>query len=126
MLPRPEYAITANLISQHVRDVNFYAACSEGILESVASFVSEHNPGQGILQYGLEEASFGNQPAAAEYLLQYGALLHSCAFERSCPVGQPGSTEKQEEVCSLDASRARDVLPLLQAFVDSGWHPNQA
>lgn len=84
MLPRPDYSLTANLINPDDEEVHFYIACATGSLQEVASFTQKTpTPIQAVLQHRLEQASFGNQPAVAQYLLSRGTPLHSNVFSRA-------------------------------------------
>jgi ankyrin repeat protein len=125
-LPRPEYAATANLVSQDEKEIDFYAACEQGHLEDVTRFIEEQNPSQGVRQYGLEQASFGNQATIARYLLKQGTILHVNVFERSCPYPEHPEKLGGKAVSIFDKDRLQDPLELLKVFVEFGWHPNQA
>ncbi|KAF7563660.1 hypothetical protein G7046_g475 [Stylonectria norvegica] len=117
-LPRPEYATKSKLIGEGVGEVGFYAACEQGLVPQVASFVQEANPTQAVRQFGLEQASFGNQPVVARYLLEHGTAIHDNAFFR----------REKDEYCEADNTifdNGHDSLPLIQVFLDFGWHPNQ-
>ncbi|KAK2733526.1 ankyrin repeat protein [Colletotrichum kahawae] len=65
-------------------EVHFYIACANGSLQEVTSFIQKTlTPSQAILQHGLEQASFGNQPAVAQYLLERDTPLHNNVFSRA-------------------------------------------
>lgn len=124
LLPRPQYALESGLISQDIWEVQFYVACEQGLMTRVTTLAEEYNPSQAVLQFGLEQASFGNQPAVARYLLERGTILHDNAFLR-CELGQvikPGVSPKETSI--FDRGRD-DPIALVQAYLDFGWHPNQ-
>ncbi|KAH7140997.1 hypothetical protein EDB81DRAFT_799280 [Dactylonectria macrodidyma] len=123
-LPRPEYAKTVHLIGQDDKEVSFYAACELGLMPQVESFIQESNPSQAVRQFGLEQASFGNQPAVARYLLEHGTLLHDNVFLRR-ELGQPGDSPKDISIFDRERQESQDPLALVQVFLDFGWHPNQ-
>ena len=143
LLPRPQYALEPYLISQAIWEVYFYVACEQGQMPRVTSLAEEYNPSQAILQFGLEQASFGNQPAVARYLLEKGTILHDNAFLR-CEFGQElsifdrarddpialvqaikaGQMPKDKETSIFDRGR-EDPIALVQVYLDFGWHPNQ-
>ncbi|KAI8316862.1 hypothetical protein K4K61_000146 [Colletotrichum sp. SAR11_59] len=128
-LPRPDYSLTADLLSLDDEEVRFYVACENGSVEEVGSFVQRTNsPSQAVLQHGLEQASFGNQPAVARYLLERGTPLHGNAFSRARRV-KTKDRSYLEDVTIFDRkhSGGEDTLiTLIRVFLDFGWHPNQA
>lgn len=78
-LPRPEYALTANLVDADDEvQVCFYDACATGSLEQVASHVEQRAPSLAVMQFGMEQAAFAHQTTVVDYLLnKYGAaMLH--------------------------------------------------
>ncbi|KAL6411672.1 ankyrin repeat protein [Ilyonectria robusta] len=123
-LPRPEYVVTAKLISPDQSELRFYDACEQGLMDRVESFVQEGNPSQAVLQYGLEQASFGNQPVVARYLLEQGAILHDNVLLRSWSHAPTVYGNKPKNVTIFDRDR-EDPLPLVKVLLDFGWHPNQ-
>ncbi|RYP90301.1 hypothetical protein DL770_003597 [Monosporascus sp. CRB-9-2] len=129
-LPRPEYALTANLLDQDEDSLKFYLACERGIMPDVISFVegNNHLPKQAVRQYGLEQASFGRKPEVARYLLKNGTLLHSNCFMRSVGINLSGATVEDISIFDkADCGGDEDsLISLLQAFIEVGsWHPNQ-
>ncbi|KAF3804397.1 hypothetical protein GCG54_00000750 [Colletotrichum gloeosporioides] len=128
MLPRPDYSLTANLINPDDEEVHFYIACATGSLQEVASFTQKTpTPSQAILQHGLEQASFGNQPAVAQYLLSRGTPLHSNVFSRARRVTTKDSSYLADSSIFENTHTGGDTLiPLIRVLLDSGWHPNQA
>ncbi|KAK1846938.1 ankyrin repeat protein [Colletotrichum chrysophilum] len=129
-LPRPEYSLIAHLISLDDEEDRFYVACENGSVEEVASFVQQTNsPSQAVLQHGLEQASFGNQPAVARYLLERGTPLHGNVFSRARRVKTKDRSFYLEDVTIFDrtqSGREDTLIPLIRVFLDFGWHPNQA
>ncbi|KAF5523621.1 Homeobox protein Wariai [Colletotrichum aenigma] len=129
-LPRPEYSLTADLISLDDEEVRFYVACENGSVEEVASFVQQTNsPSQAVLQHGLEQASFGNQPAVARFLLERGTPLHGNIFSRARRVKTKDRPFYLEDVTIFDETQSGGedtLIPLIRVFLDFGWHPNQA
>lgn len=115
MLPRPSYAMESDLIGQSDTEVSFYVACEMGLISEVTEFLQSRHNDQAVLQFGLEQASFGNQPEVARYLLQRGTVIHNNSFIRC---------EKGEDVTIFDGER-EDPLALVQVYLDFGWHPNQ-
>ena len=75
-LPRPEYAISSGIIGADDAEVDFYVSCKRGHLSEVIAYVEHHQPRNGVLQYGLEQASFADQPTVVPYLLESGAAVH--------------------------------------------------
>ncbi|KAJ5008454.1 hypothetical protein K4K48_000007 [Colletotrichum sp. SAR 10_66] len=128
-LPRPKYSLTADLISLNDEEVRFYVACENGSVEEVAAFVQKTNsPSQAVLQHGLEQASFGNQPAVARYLLERGTPLHGNVFSRARRV-KTKDRSYLADVTIFDrtqSGREDTLIPLIRVFLDFGWHPNQA
>ncbi|KAI8191111.1 hypothetical protein KHU50_000314 [Colletotrichum sp. SAR 10_65] len=128
-LPRPEYSLTADLISLDDEEVRFYVACENGSVEEVAAFVQQtHSPSQAVLQHGLEQASFGNQPAVARYLLERGTPLHGNVFNRVRRVTTKRNSYL-EDVSIFDRTQSGvedTLIPLIRVFLDFGWHPSQA
>ncbi|KAK2733530.1 nacht and ankyrin domain protein [Colletotrichum kahawae] len=126
-LLRPEYSSTANLISLDNDDeVHFYVACEQGLLDHVATFIRDNDPSQAVLQFGLEQASFGNQPTVARYLLELGTLLHSNVFGRYQPMKLRHSNIGRDVTIFDESEPPKDIVPLIQLYLDWGWHPNQA
>lgn len=124
LLPRPQYALEPYLISQAIWEVCFYVACEQGQMPRVTTLAEEYNPSQAVLQFGLEQASFGNQPAVVRYLLERGMILHDNAFLR-CELGEilkAGDSPKEASI--FDRGR-QDPIALVQVYLDFGWHPNQ-
>ncbi|KAK1846934.1 nacht and ankyrin domain protein [Colletotrichum chrysophilum] len=126
-LPRPEYTSTANLINIDDDDeVHFYVACEQGLLDRVVTFIRENEASEAVLQFGLEQASFGNQPAVARCLLERGTLLHNNVFGRG-EFDRHSKSRYPSDVTIFDKSEpAKDLVPLIQVYLDWGWHPNQA
>ncbi|KAI8247345.1 hypothetical protein K4K53_001900 [Colletotrichum sp. SAR 10_77] len=126
-LPRPEYSSTANLISLDNDDeVYFYVACEQGLLDHVATFIRDNDPSQAVLQFGLEQASFGNQPTVVRYLLERGTLLHGNVFGRYQPMKLSHSNIGRDATIFDEFEPPKDIVPLIQLYLDWGWHPNQA
>ncbi|KAH7144218.1 hypothetical protein B0J13DRAFT_635190 [Dactylonectria estremocensis] len=123
-LPRPEYAERARLIGQYEQEIPFYVACELGLMPQVASFIQEANPSQAVLQFGLEQASFGNQPTVARFLLERGTILHDNVFLRR-EGGEPGNSLNDISIFDRERQESQDPLDLVQVFLDFGWHPNQ-
>ncbi|SPO07176.1 uncharacterized protein DNG_09870 [Cephalotrichum gorgonifer] len=129
-LTRPEYALEANLIGRDDSELEFYLACEQGVMGDVMRYVETTNPSCAMRQYGLEQASFGCQLGVARYLLENGASLHSNVFSRPVP------PYELSEACIFDriiwrnpdgnTNASGDIIPLLQVFIDAGWHPNKA
>ncbi|KAH7146343.1 hypothetical protein EDB81DRAFT_794946 [Dactylonectria macrodidyma] len=117
-MERPEYAKAGGLIGQDDMEIGFYAACEDGLLAPVKSFVKDCNPSQAVRQYGLEVASFAIQPVVVRHLLEQDTWLHDGVFLRSC--FSPGG-----KVVSLFDKDRGDPLPVVRVFLDFGWHPNQ-
>ena len=99
----------------------------QGRLDEVKEHVESLQPPNMVRQYGLEQASFAGRPDVARYLLESGATLHSNAFSHA-------DMEKREYVKTeyvnsktifhiLEGSR--DIIAMLEVFLDTGWHPNQ-
>lgn len=74
-LPRPLYAVIPNCLGKTEAELDFYVACEQGQLDEVTVFFRDHKPSQPVRQYGLEQASFANQPAVARYLLEHSTVL---------------------------------------------------
>ncbi|RSL99931.1 hypothetical protein CEP52_009447 [Fusarium oligoseptatum] len=124
-LPRPEYSTTPHSITQTDRgELGFYVACAEGCLSQVESYLEEHNPTQAVRQFGLERASFANQVDVARYLLRYGTILHDNVFLRSW-TDPPKYKRGPTTVVSLFDKDREVSIPLLEVFIEFGWHPNQ-
>ncbi|WQF78530.1 Putative ankyrin repeat-containing domain superfamily [Colletotrichum destructivum] len=125
-LPRPDYAIEDGLLNpQDTTELDFYCACRMGYRDDVEAYVRKVMPSHAVRQFGLQMASFGNQPSIARYLLQIGTKLHGYVFEGT----EPGSKRRQilKGASIFQVYPKGDVLiPLLQTFVEAGWHPNQA
>ncbi|KAJ5009001.1 hypothetical protein K4K57_009539 [Colletotrichum sp. SAR 10_99] len=126
-LPRPEYTSTANLISiEDDNELYFYVACEQGLHDRVVTFICENKPSEAVLQFALEQASFGNQPAVARCLLERGTLLHNNVFGRG-EFDRRSESRYPSDVTIFDKSEpAKDLVPLIQVYLDWGWHPNQA
>ncbi|KAF5506029.1 hypothetical protein CGCS363_v005424 [Colletotrichum siamense] len=128
-LTRPEYSLIADLISLADEEVRFYVACEDGSVEEVASFIQRTStPSQAVLQHGLEQASFGNQPAVARYLLERGTSLHGNVFSRARRV-KTKDRSYLADVSIFDRTQTGGedtLIPLIRVFLDFGWHPNQA
>ncbi|KAK2025066.1 hypothetical protein LX32DRAFT_597493 [Colletotrichum zoysiae] len=125
-LPRPEYAIQDGLLHpEDTAELDFYCACRMGYQDDVEAYVRAVMPSHAVRQFGLQMASFGNQPKIARYLLLIGTTLHGYVFEGT----EPGSQRKQTPRGASIFNRypKGDILiPLFQTFIDFGWHPNQA
>ncbi|KAK2612073.1 hypothetical protein QQS21_001922 [Conoideocrella luteorostrata] len=120
-LNRPEYLARPNVICPTDDALDFFLACEQGQMQQMTLFVETQIQSQAHLQYGLERASFGNQPEAARYLLNNGTNLHSNVFERF--------HDKNEylRMTIFDVyPEEGSLILLLQVFIDFGWHPNQA
>lgn len=127
-LPRPQYSTTGNLISTENESLSFFAACQAGDLDQVKAFIEEHSPGEAILQYALEQASFSYQPDLARYLLGLGTPLHSCIFERYEPTRETFPGARRNKVVNIFHGNVDQdsLFRLISVFLDFGWHPNQA
>ncbi|RSL50070.1 hypothetical protein CEP54_012106 [Fusarium duplospermum] len=124
-LPRPEYSTTRHSITQtDPRELGFYIACAQGSLAQVESYLEECNPTQAVRQYGLERASFANQVDVALYLLRHGTILHDNVFLRSW-TDPPKYKNGPENVVTLFDKDREVSIPLLEVFIEFGWHPNQ-
>ncbi|KAI8663633.1 hypothetical protein NCS57_00964800 [Fusarium keratoplasticum] len=124
-LPRPEYSTNANVITQtDPRELGFYVACAQGWLPQVESYLEECDPTQAVRQYGLERASFANQPDVALCLLKHGTILHDNVFLRSWTDPPKYAGGRGKVVTLFDKGREVSI-PLLEVFVEFGWHPNQ-
>ncbi|KAK2050968.1 hypothetical protein LY76DRAFT_652606, partial [Colletotrichum caudatum] len=125
-LPRPEYAVQDGLLNpEDTAELDFYCACRMGYQDDVEAYVRAVMPRHAVRQFGLQMASFGNQPQIARYLLLIGTTLHGYVFEGT----EPGSRRKQTPrgASTFDRYPKGDILiPLFQTFIDFGWHPNQA
>ena len=126
-LPRPQYAISPGVVGSSDEELDFYVACEQGHLGEVVAYVERLQPLKIVLQYGLEQASFGNQPTVARYLIKNGAELHGNIFQRCAYL----SEQKKDSLYDLsiffkNRDQEGDLLTLLQVFVDAGWHPNQS
>lgn len=130
-LPRPEYVLTPGSLDRDDSSLEFYLACEEGRMAEVAAFVEidGKRPSQGVLQYGLEQASFCFKAEVARYLLSKGAVLHTFCFMRTVKVLTDSSGVSWKEPCILDKCDQADtdsIISMLLAFIDVGsWHPNQ-
>ncbi|KAK2049724.1 hypothetical protein LZ31DRAFT_538217 [Colletotrichum somersetense] len=96
-----------------------------GYQDDIEAYVRAVTPSHAVRQFGLQMASFGNQPQIARYLLLIGTTLHRYVFEGT----EPGSQRKQTPrgVSIFERYPKGDILiPLVQTFIDFGWHPNQA
>ncbi|KAK1585190.1 uncharacterized protein LY79DRAFT_519318 [Colletotrichum navitas] len=125
-LPRPEYAIQDGLLHpENTAELDFYCACRMGYQDDVEAYVRGFIPSHAVRQFGLQMASFGNQPHIARYLLLIGTTLHGYVFEGT----EPGSKRKQTpRGASIFETypKGDNLIPLFQTFIDFGWHPNQA
>lgn len=120
-LPLPEYSAHSGLVGTSDEELDFYSACEEGDLDGVTTFIQNHQPTQPTRQYGLHLAAFANQPSIARHLLANGTIIHTDIFQRSLrkPDGTSDHTDLSYE------TRLSDIRPLLQTFLDAGWHPDQ-
>ncbi|KAI1267676.1 hypothetical protein F5Y18DRAFT_308183 [Xylariaceae sp. FL1019] len=137
-LPRPEYALAANILNRSPEALEFYWACEQGDMDAVVSFVEREGnpPVQGTLQYALEQASFACRVAVVQYLLTIGAILHTNCFCRQLATDKQPGGQTSEDVSILGRfwstdhgipNNANDIAELLRAFAQLGsWHPNQA
>ncbi|KAI0141562.1 hypothetical protein GGR57DRAFT_495950 [Xylariaceae sp. FL1272] len=147
-LPRPEYALTANSLDRSAGALEFYWACEHGDLDVVAAFVERQHdpPGQGTLQYGLEQASFGCRVAVVQCLLTRGTILHTNCFYRTLATDkQPGGkTAKDVSILERESEggisnnddgiaellrafahhKATNDLSILKLLLDLGADPN--
>lgn len=124
-LPRPEYATSPGIVGYDDTEVDFYVACEKGRLTEAMTYVERLQPLSIVRQYGLEQASFGNQPAVARYLLESGAELHSNVFERSDSGERPCHGVLSSISIFTNVHQPETLIPLLQVFLNAGWHPNQ-
>ncbi|KAJ0164931.1 hypothetical protein CTA2_12844 [Colletotrichum tanaceti] len=125
-LPRPDYAIEDGLLNpQDTAELDFYCACRMGYRDDVEAYVREVVPSHAVRQFGLQMASFGNQPSIARYLLQIGTKLHGYVFEGTEPGSKRRQTPKGASIFQIYPD-GNVLIPLLQAFIEAGWHPNQA
>lgn len=131
-LPGPQYALVANLIGQNDSELDFYLACEQGLLDDVVNYIRDIDPLRRIvLQYALEQASFGGQSAVARYLIKNGATLHSNIFSRSEDLPPREKffisifTAMRRDLEGNVRNQTNDVITLLKPFLEAGW-PNKA
>ncbi|KZL70673.1 ankyrin repeat protein [Colletotrichum tofieldiae] len=125
-LPRPEYAIDYGLLhSGDPAELDFYCACRMGYQEAVEAYVREVKPTHAVRQFGLQMASFGNQPAIARYLLLIGTTLHGYVFAGTEPGSRRRQTPKGASIFHV-YPKGDILIPLMQTFIEFGWHPNKA
>lgn len=126
-LPRPEYAISSGIIGADDAEVDFYVSCKRGHLSEVIAYVEHHQPRNVVLQYGLEQASFADQTGVVPYLLESGVALHSNVFTRPDPHVEDEYLKTFVNTTSIfnDLDRSRNIIALLEVFLDAGWHPDQ-
>ncbi|KAK1451366.1 hypothetical protein CMEL01_05940 [Colletotrichum melonis] len=82
--------------------------------------------GHAVRQFGLQQASFGNQPAVAKFLLANGTALHGYVFEGTEAASKTRGTAVGASLFETFPDDDDTLVPLLQTFMDAGWHPNQA
>ncbi|KAK1541395.1 hypothetical protein CPAR01_07384 [Colletotrichum paranaense] len=126
-LPRPDYAIdVGNLNPDDPMELGFYIACRMGHLQQVEVFIHDMSPSHAVRQFGLQQASFGNQPAVAKFLLANGTALHGYVFEGTEAASKTRGTAVGASLFETFPDDDDTLVPLLQTFMDAGWHPNQA
>ncbi|KAF2996759.1 hypothetical protein E8E14_002894 [Neopestalotiopsis sp. 37M] len=126
-VPRPQYAMVPNSIPTDNDHLEFFCACKQGPRQEVEDFLTVRKPSQAVRQFGLEQASFGGQPAIVKLLFAHGTILHNNAFTRAFP--RPGSVnlEDRTDDTILDEDFGKDPFTVMQAFLEfGGWTPNQA
>ncbi|KAF7517978.1 hypothetical protein G7054_g13626 [Neopestalotiopsis clavispora] len=125
-VPRPEYAMVPNSIPTDNDHLEFFCACKQGLRRDVEEFLTVRKPSQAVRQFGLEQASFGGQPAIIKLLFAHGTILHNNAFTRAFP--RPGSLDLKDRTDDtiLDEDFGKDPFTVMQAFLEfGGWTPNQ-
>lgn len=130
-LPPPDYLDGgATLYKTDEASRAFYAACAQGDMQFVRDFIRDAKPSDLDLQYALEEASHGFQAAVVRYLMgEHNVKLHVGCFHkdkkdtvREAPPNDRPAPPNPQVIFDRDSP---ELLELLRAFVDHGWHPNQ-
>lgn len=126
-LPRPEYATRPGIIGRDDEEVDFYVSCKQGRLDDVAGYVERRQPPNAVRQYGLEQASFADRPAVVRYLLESGATLHGTVFTHAHSIEEHIHREDYVHTESIfrGSGRSREIIALLEVFLDAGWNPHQ-
>lgn len=130
-VPRPAYDFEPRVKSEDESELaDFFRACASGDEDACRRFITKESPSQPELAFALEEASFHFQIPVVKFLLQHTPLHFRC-FRRSeqHPDDLATNEYKQEPVTcvsqSVFSSGSSKLLPLLEIFLEHGWHPNQ-
>ncbi|KAK1638797.1 hypothetical protein BDP81DRAFT_314099 [Colletotrichum phormii] len=126
-LPQPEYATDVDKLNpDDPEELEFYIACRVGHLQEVKAFIQDISTSHAVRQFGLQQASFGNQPAVAKILLANNTALHGYVFEGTEAASKTRATALGASLFETFPEEDDTLVPLLQTFMDAGWHPNQA
>ncbi|SPO06176.1 uncharacterized protein DNG_08865 [Cephalotrichum gorgonifer] len=127
-VPTPEYLVQgAPVYSRGPESAGFYSACAEGRINDVRDFIESSKPPPADLQYGLEQASHGFQAEIVRYLMREQSVsLHTRVFQRRNYTRiLPLKDRPPPSLQNIFTSRRPELLDLLKALIDNGWHPNQ-